>query len=165
MNSLEVITPLNEYLSNKDKAHFKTICKLYNKTLTLKKYSHTFLKLHVTDLIKIKMFVEYSLSHITFYDILFNLKAFRFSQRYFHHWTKIHWNLILTFLAYRYFTHEYYISYIQDNNPFMYSYTMYFNNLLILDLFTHCNTDSTIYDIYKIVCKYEYMSFRDIILI
>jgi hypothetical protein len=164
MNNLEVIYPLNDYLPQKSKCILRAVSRIFRELLVLKNYRHTFLKLDVSMLNIIKMYVDSAPDICRFYDLVDSLRLFRYCAKRYHHWNKIHWNYVYTFLIYRYLKYEHYLD---TERPFMFYYTYFVVPELIVDIYTHFNENNLcdIKSIYRIVNIHNQQNTQDLIFI
>jgi hypothetical protein len=158
LDNLTILNCLNDYLPKKTATILSVVSKITKKTIKIKNYRSTFLKLYVSDLVKISMFVESSVNHCTFYDIFHHLYIFKYVVTRFHHWNAKHWAILNTFLIYRYL--------IRESNslfPFMAQYRWYINNDLIDYIELNCTFD--IEKIYYYALMFPYRNIRELVMI
>ena len=160
LDNSEIIYCLNEYLPKKTKTRLLATSKKFN-ILTIKNYRNKMLLLDLSPLNLIKMFVQYN--YFTFYDIFRSFKLFKNVRTRFHHWNNIHWNLVITFLIYRYIIQEY-NSHVFFQQPFL-IYNGYFNNILIINIDEIFKKNLVIQEVYNIVKRYHHRNIRELILL
>ena len=165
MESPGVLCSLNDYLSIKSAVRLMCCSKMCKSYIRRKKYNlHTlfvYKNLYMSDLVKIKLFVDNVPHSHRFIDILPKLKIFKNVHKKFHHWNRIHWNLVVVYLCYRYRELEY-EDFLEGNEPFMYNYYHYVPLNLIVEMF---NVPFCIYKMYNIVKENEVNKYRELIMI
>jgi len=154
LDNSEIIYCLNEYLNKKTKTRLLATSKKFN-IFTIKNYREKMLLLDLSPLNLIKMFVQYD--YFTFYDIFRSFKLFKNVRTRFHHWNNIHWNLVITFLIYRYI--------IQNDSQPLFIYNRYFNYILIINIVEIFKKNLVIQEVYNVVKRYHHRNIRELILL
>ena len=163
MDNPIVLMSLNKYITKKTAIRLKGVSKIMNHYVIPRDYSMNIQKFNFSDLNKIKMILDYSRG-IKFKDICFFIKPFKFycKTNYINYYkrycicsncftilSQIHYNLIITFLVYRYFLGGY-------TENFLYPYDYYLHPNLVTELYDNLENTHNINFIYKLVNKYSY---------
>ena len=161
-----ILVNINGFITKKTCARLFVVSKIMKVYLFLKQYP----MLDISDLAKIKMIIN-SDAEVDFLSYMQTFKKFRYTfaprttMIRFHSWNKTHWNLVITFLIYRYISKEYQYDFIENDDPFMFRYSGYLKNELIECIYLNFKTNMSIYEIYQIVKQFDNNRYRELILI
>jgi hypothetical protein len=164
-----VLININAFITKKTCARLFAVSKVMKNYLFLKQYN-LLDKLDTSDLTKIKMIINSELE-VNFLSFMKTFKMFRYTYAprttmiRFHSWNKNHWNLVVTFLIYRYISREYQYDFIENDDPFMFRYSGYIIYELINCIYSNFKTDMSIYEIYNLVKQFDNNRYRELILI
>ncbi len=131
MNQVGVLLAINNYLNKKDCIRLRAVCKLTKEYIKVKQFD--FSKFNFSNLRKIQMYLDY--------------RSFMFIELRLNNYN---YNLVYTFLIYRYIVHELDYS-LLINEPFMFIYYYYIPIKIISEIHKDYQSFKGIMDIYKIV--------------
>lgn len=161
-----ILININAFITKKTCARLFAVSKVMKIYLFLKQYP----LLDISDLSKIKMIIN-SDFEVNFLSFMKTFKKFRYTfapkttMIRFHSWNKTHWDLVVTFLIYRYISKEYQYDFIENDEPFMFRYSGYIIYELIECIYSNFKTCMSIYEIYNLVKQFDNNRYRELILI
>jgi hypothetical protein len=163
-----ILININAFITKKTCARLFAVSKVMKNYIFLKQYSLN--KLNISDLAKIKMIINSEIE-VNFLSFMQTFKKFRYTfapkttMIRFHSWNKTHWDLVVTFLIYRYISKEYQYDFIENDEPFMFRYSGYIIYELIECIYSKFKTDMSIYEIYNLVKQFDNNRYRELVLI
>ena len=164
LDSPIILVNINEFITKKTCARLFAVSKIMKNYLKLKQFK----LLDTSDLSKIKMIINSDLE-INFMIFIQTFKIFRYTLKSkmvrFHIWNEKHWNLVVSFLIYRYIFREYQFSFIEDDEPFMFKYQGFIKTELIECIYSNFKPDMSIFEIYNFVKKFANNHYRELILL
>ena len=150
-----ILINLNGHLNKKTCIILLSVSKIMKEYIILKDYTQLVKKLNFSELNLIKIIITSDLD-VNFLQVMEKFKIFKYTIKskkiQFHNWRQKHWDLVTTFIIYRYIIKEYEYNFIEDDEPFMYHYRGYIKNKIIE--FIYCNFEKCDLNfIYNVVKK------------